>query len=49
MLHGPKQVIGIVGVNKIVPDLDAAVNRTRQVAAPLDAKRLNKDIILRRP
>lgn len=43
MLYGPKQVIVIVGYNKIVPDLDAAVNRTRQIAAPLDAKRLNKD------
>lgn len=42
MLYGPRQVIVVAGVNKIVPDLDAAIQRARQVAAPLDAKRLLK-------
>lgn len=42
MLYGPKQVIVVAGVNKITEDVDAAVKRARQIAAPLDAKRLNK-------
>lgn len=43
MIYGPKQVIIIVGINKIVKDLKEAENRVRQYAAPIDAKRLNKD------
>jgi len=43
MLYGPSQVIIVIGTNKIVPDLTAAIKCTRQIAAPLDAKRLNKD------
>ncbi len=43
MLYGPKQVIVVVGMNKIVKDTEEAIRRTRQVAAPLDAKRLGKD------
>lgn len=39
--YGPKQVILVVGVNKIVPDLDAAVRRVKTVAAPLNTKRLH--------
>lgn len=42
MLYGPRQVIVVAGVNKIVPDVDAAIQRARQIAAPLDAKRLGK-------
>lgn len=42
MLYGPKKVIVIVGKNKIVKDLDEAVRRLKTVAAPLNAKRLNK-------
>ena len=42
MLYGPKQVIVVVGTNKITEDAQAAVKRARQIAAPLDAKRLNK-------
>lgn len=42
MLYGPKQVIIVVGINKIVENLDIAIKRTRQIAAPLDAKRLGK-------
>lgn len=41
--NGPKKVIMVVGVNKIVPDLDAAVRRVKTVAAPLNTKRLNCD------
>lgn len=43
MIYGPKQVIIVVGINKIVENVDAAIERARQIAAPLDAKRLNKD------
>jgi L-lactate utilization protein LutB len=43
MLYGPKQVIVVVGINKLVDTVDDAVNRTRQIAAPLDAKRLKKN------
>lgn len=40
---GPKQVIMVVGFNKIVPDLDAAIRRVKTVAAPLNTQRLNCD------
>lgn len=42
MLYGPDQVIVVAGVNKITDNLDEAIKRTRQIAAPLDAKRLGK-------
>ncbi len=42
MICGPKKVIVIVGRNKIVRDFDAALERIRKEAAPLNAKRLNK-------
>lgn len=41
--NGPKKVIMVVGINKIVSDLDAAVRRVKTVAAPLNTKRLNCD------
>ncbi|MGN9165370.1 lactate utilization protein [Tissierellaceae bacterium HCP3S3_D8] len=43
MIYGPSQVIVIAGKNKIVKNIDKAIERVRQVAAPLDAKRLKKD------
>lgn len=42
MLYGPGQVIVVAGINKITDNLDEAIKRTRQIAAPLDAKRLGK-------
>lgn len=42
MIYGPAQVIIVVGVNKLVPDIEHAIQRARQTAAPLDAVRLNK-------
>jgi len=42
MIYGPKQVIAVVGTNKLVDHVDEAVRRARQIAAPLDAKRLHK-------
>ena len=43
MIYGPEQVIIVVGKNKIAPNVDVAIERTRQIAAPLDAKRLKKE------
>lgn len=40
---GPKRVIMVVGINKIVPDMDAAIKRVKTIAAPLNTKRLNCD------
>ena len=37
--QGPKQVIFIVGMNKVCADLDAAMKRARNVAAPINAQR----------
>ncbi len=42
MLYGPRQVIVVVGRNKLVRDMAAAEQRVRQYAAPIDAKRLGK-------
>jgi hypothetical protein len=38
---GSKKVLIIAGYNKIVPDVDAALDRIRRIAAPMNAKRLN--------
>lgn len=43
MIYGPKQVIVVVGVNKLVDTVEDAICRARQIAAPLDAKRLHKN------
>jgi hypothetical protein len=40
MTFGPKKVIIIAGYNKIVPDVNSALDRIKGVAAPLNAKRL---------
>ena len=37
--QGPKKVLFIVGMNKICPDLDSAMKRARNVAAPMNAAR----------
>ena len=37
--QGPKTVLLIVGMNKICPDVDSAVKRARNVAAPINAQR----------
>lgn len=40
---GPKSVIVIVGVNKLVADIDEAVYRVKTIAAPKNAERLKLD------
>ena len=39
--QGPKKVIFIVGMNKIANDVDSAMKRARNVAAPINAQRFN--------
>lgn len=39
--QGPKKVIFIVGMNKICNDVDAAMKRARNVAAPINAQRFD--------
>ena len=39
MIFGPDKVIVIAGVNKIVKDVDAALDRIHNYAAPMNAKR----------
>ncbi|WMJ81784.1 lactate utilization protein [Clostridium sp. MB40-C1] len=43
MIYGPKQVILVAGINKIVKDIEEAEKRVRNYSAPIDAKRLGKD------
>lgn len=42
-LYGPKNILMIVGKNKIVQNLDAAFERIKNVAAKLNCIRLNKN------
>lgn len=39
--QGPKKVIFIVGMNKVCDDLDSAMKRARNVAAPANAQRFD--------
>ena len=41
IVYGPKQVIMVVGVNKIVKDINEAINRVKTVAAPSNTVRLS--------
>lgn len=40
--YGKEKVYIIIGVNKIAPDFESALWRARNIAAPLNAKRLNR-------
>lgn len=42
MIHGHKKVYFILSTDKITHDCDSAISRARNIAAPLNAKRLNK-------
>ena len=41
MLYGPEKVIVICGKNKIVKDIESAINRNKFISAPANAKRLH--------
>lgn len=41
--QGPRKVVFVVGMNKVCGDLDSAVARARNVAAPINAQRFDLD------
>lgn len=43
MIYGPDMVVVICGTNKIVKDIDEAIDRNKRIAAPINAKRLNRN------
>lgn len=43
MLYGPEKVVVIVGTNKIVKNLDEAIERNKSICAPANTIRLNKN------
>ena len=43
LLFGHEKVYFIVGINKLAPDYDSALWRARNIAAPLNARRLEKN------
>lgn len=42
MTFGPKKVVVVIGKNKITPDLESAIARIEEVAAPIRAMSLNR-------
>lgn len=42
LIFGPKQVVVIIGMNKVEPTLDAAITRARSVASPMNMQRFSK-------
>lgn len=43
IIYGPKTVVVIAGMNKVVDTLEAAVQRARTVAAPINVQRFQKE------
>ena len=43
MTFGPKKVIIVAGMNKVTLDLESALARVREIAAPMRARSLNMD------
>lgn len=43
MIYGPKKVYVIVGINKLVSDIEEAQRRIELYAAPMNCERLNKN------
>lgn len=41
LIYGPKKVVIVAGVNKLVSTVDEAILRTRSISAPMNAMRLN--------
>lgn len=44
LIQGPKHVILVVGMNKVVPSVDSAISRIRNMASPANALRLNRNL-----
>ena len=43
MIFGPGKVIVVAGINKIVKDVDEGIARIRNIASPMNAKRLKRN------
>ena len=43
VVSGPGKVVIVAGMNKVTVDLDSAIKRVHEVAAPMRAKSLNMD------
>jgi hypothetical protein len=43
LLYGPKQVVYVIGANKIVPDIMSGFKRIKEIAAPKNCQRLSKN------
>ncbi len=43
IIYGPKKVLVIVGMNKVCDTLDAAIQRARTIAAPMNMQRFMKE------
>ena len=43
IIYGPKNVLVIAGMNKVMDNLDAAINRARTVAAPMNKQRFESN------
>lgn len=43
LIHGPKNIIIVAGMNKLVPDVESGYARVRNTASPANAKRLNRN------
>ena len=43
LCFGPKQIVMIIGLNKVAPDLDSAIKRARNIASPINTQRFNLD------
>ena len=41
LCYGPKKIIMIIGMNKVVKTLDDAIQRAKNIAAPINAKRVS--------
>lgn len=44
LIHGPRHVILVVGMNKVVTDIESGVARIRNMASPANAIRLNRNL-----
>lgn len=43
LIAGPQNVVVVAGMNKLAPDVDSAIARVRNIAAPPNTIRLNKN------
>ena len=44
LIHGPRQVILVVGMNKVVTDVESGIARVRNMASPPNAIRLDRKL-----